>query len=177
MTLDRLEPYRTAVLSPRGYVIGNCERRCVDDSQHHKRSKVYVNVTGHITDILSWSKGKHQLRFRTVGNPVLLVVTSRQVSSKDNGSIRSVCRLKISRTSRDTARYLVKFGATKVASDTGALLASPPLQNARRKLSPRTMPRTQLSDCPSMRQIRVFLSIEDRRAAQPMRRRHPCRHG
>jgi len=51
-----------------------------------------------------------------VGKPVLFVVTSRYTSSSDNGSIGSVWRLKISGTSRDTARYLVKTGAMKIAS-------------------------------------------------------------
>jgi hypothetical protein len=39
-----------------------------------------------------------------VGKPVLFSVTSRYASSSDNGSIKSVWRLKISRTLCETAR-------------------------------------------------------------------------
>src|SRR5215470_3912478 len=51
-----------------------------------------------------------------VGKPVLFSVTSRYASSSDKGSIKSVCRLKISRACRATARYLVKSGGIKIAS-------------------------------------------------------------
>ena len=39
-----------------------------------------------------------------VGKPVLFSVTSRYASSRESGSTRSVCRLKISRVRRETAR-------------------------------------------------------------------------
>src|SRR5207245_7430297 len=51
-----------------------------------------------------------------VGTLVLFSVTSRYASSSDSGSIRSVWRLKISCTLRETARYRLKSGATKIAS-------------------------------------------------------------